>query len=330
MTKRFMVAMAFLITIPALAQGSYSLRFGNLPSRGIPCVQAAAQITDAFKKETGVLLARAQCTQETGDAYDIVLYYTADLEVDPMSTVEYYHGAPAAQQGIYDTAAQCEAALPAQTALFRAQTTLEPIVAYCYREADPSRRPYALRIDAFGKARSALFLSTRTLYGAPIGNVDLIEARFAAHARAKLTNFVSLSLRQLYTDDYTLRTSYYGDDLATVEAVEIGQFHAGGSCERARALAESALASIPNAPPMVCLYDKWLVRDSLEMYQVKLKGYLDAVSYPRAYANVADCEADETAAMRDVAASLGVPSVGAVCIGDSAAAGMKVFVQRAQ
>jgi hypothetical protein len=332
MTRLFAFPLALVLLIPSLASAeSFALKFGGMPNNGIPCPQMAAHITEGFKKGSGVLLARAQCTQDRGATYDIVLYYTADLPADPISTVEYRAGgpSPAEGQGNYDTAKDCQRALHGQFTLFRAQTALEPVVAYCYREKDPSRHPFVVRIDAFGTPRSPLFLLSRTLYGDTLEAPDTLEARLASYARARLPNLAALSLRQVYSGSYILRTNYYGDKDANVEVARIGEFRWGGGCERARRLAEAGLARIASPPPLFCLRDRSLVRDSLEMYQVRRDTYLEPISYPRSYANITECEADETAAMREVTQSLGIPAIAAVCIGDTTYAGMRVFVQKA-
>lgn len=151
--SRILFAVAFAALVLTESK-SYSqtdfIRYSidNYPTGGRPCEEIGHAIMDRFTNITGKIVGTYTCDRPRRGLTNINLFYVSDERLRLESTWQ----ARMMPEGTYRSERDCWDDLETRVGQFRRATRLEPVVAYCFREAyaDTSDHPVVLRIDAFG------------------------------------------------------------------------------------------------------------------------------------------------------------------------------------
>lgn len=177
----------------AAEAGVFTYKFEGYPKKAGNCHEIAADLAETWAEATGTKVIAGRCEAVEAEGYVITVRYEAEKAVRPVSTT-----APGTamldERGLFKTEAECEAALPGESAHFRQATGLEPVYGYCYRERYTRTFPYALRIEGFGTPKAFPRFTGALIFGTALGYSEksfLAGIRDALLARGVDVRFVS-------------------------------------------------------------------------------------------------------------------------------------------
>jgi hypothetical protein len=148
------VLMSCLWLAPIAHSETYTYRVYNHPEvdRGVSCSDRAAAYSARLAEATGVRVLGALCEySDVVQSHSIIIRYAAESPLQTVST--YTFAATYADKGVYQTLAECLAALPTEVATFESRTDLQVFLSFCGRERLESDRPYYAHVDGFGQPR---------------------------------------------------------------------------------------------------------------------------------------------------------------------------------
>lgn len=297
----------------AVAQaGTFQYAVKNLPADSGDCHELARTLGDTVKAQTGVSIRRAICTGADELNYDLLVEYTADQELNLVTTAGT-EALPERRGGIHATLQECRAALPAEVERFKSATQLTPVVAYCMFDVF-SDTPYAMKVDAFGQAVAAPRFAEWRFFGSPIGTSG---AALTATIRAGLlANGIDMSY-VAYRDatfDGTIVASYYGATATTARSFTVGYADTQEQCLRAVGDAQSAFAGSNSQGVLatMCSYDSLLEVFNIATFAVNAEALTVTPAIER-FASADACYAEIAALTQRYRDEIGRPVVASVC-----------------
>lgn len=172
---------------PTLASANvYTYRIKSFQKTTPSCAVAAQAIGKRFASATGHAVLAAACDHTVAWLQDVVIQYQATSEARLITTLSDF----TSSQGTYATAADCEANLSSEKALFEKATGLAAVVAFCFRENSISANakfPFVARIDGFGTPVKSPFVFSGSILEIPEFSRDVLEQRLALAIRSMPT-----------------------------------------------------------------------------------------------------------------------------------------------
>jgi hypothetical protein len=317
---------------PSLFGGPGAHKLTSYPDTEGNCTKTAQAMAARFGQLTGARIRDSQGDYgRDGVGCDITIHYESPALLHIESTLgsaDPFEGMPL-PQSLYMSQADCEAALPAQIALFQSQTGLTPFAAYCYHEGDRSGMgpdlEYTLRIDGFGDPKAHVWVYDEVLDGGrqslPVDLAAQIQSRLNAHGIA----VAGVTVRgDLFGIVPTLHIVYYAKQRLPIGPYPI-TVPTDADCESLVPIAEDLFTRI-GEPPLVT-YCKPSVAGvaypQVMVWQVS-DTHPGIRSAPRKYRSYAECEDARDGVIADFTRS-GWAAFGAICWIDWGGVAMDVY-----
>jgi hypothetical protein len=255
MARTALSALAVSLTILALAgaaeAGTFRYRVERYPAASGDCHQVASSLGQRFQAQTGIAATRSVCTDISAAGYTFEISYEAAERLNVVTTTP--HGVHDGENGVYSKEETCLAHVDEEAGHFEERTGLAPFVAYCYRDTDQdgAGRPWAIRVEAFGRALDSALLPWRSsaiIFDQPLtfSLADLEKQIYdQLLAREVDVRWVRIHGQGLYGD---LTAHYYAARKFKLDLIELSHVASTEHCNEQLALAQSVLPGRSEAP----------------------------------------------------------------------------------
>jgi hypothetical protein len=170
------------------------------------CQQLRANLVERFPMAARSKVLSSSCEKSFSNSYNVLIEYVGMASTLLVSN--YDEGADV--HGLYATREECEAGVEAAVSEFQQLTSIDPFVAYCFRDLrrEGVDKYFTLRIDGFGKATLKPYTFARHFYDASQLNTDVAAQNFSAVLAAFGAQGVGV---KFYTDaqNTSFMVSYY-------------------------------------------------------------------------------------------------------------------------
>ncbi len=304
----------------------FTYRIEAWPQKGGNCEETAKQFATRFSELTGISTAKGYCRIESKNLVDVDIVYTAETRVNPVSTVAFVKGVPKSHQGSYDTNIQCESELADQLALFKFSTGLEALVSYCYQDSSAFENGWVLRIDGFGNAKPLrLQVYEEALNGSTLEKISELQTVFQKYAKSKLTQLSSVSLPS-YFGERAVRLVLYSQNPLSIRTQMIGKFASAETCNQNQSQLRKDVTEKGELSPIFCVYDRVTEQYKLFLFLIRKDLWLESMVHS-AYENLAACENDKAAAMKEMSKNTGFEAITSVCSPDGSRTRMDIVLK---
>lgn len=313
------------LPVPAFAAAELPTReytLGRYPKTEEPCVEAARRVGAAFAEAAGAKVLKSYCVSEGIDAFAIKVVYEAAAPLRPVSTLSLT--TPDLGFGVFADRKVCEAALPDESAAFKAATGLAPVAAYCLAGGPSDRRTWSIRVDGFGTPALAPQSRTLPVFTRPDG---VTGAEFLGGIKDALVaqgvNARHVGWRPTF--GYAEMTvSYYGDRRFALPLAEPLRLDSREQCREALAAVSPWVAARTPAP--LALYCGQSMTGWELVWLFKDAPSLKAEAAPESFKSRADCLKGLAAVVEQQRTGLGRPLAGGLCSRDPIESNWKVVL----
>lgn len=219
-----------LLSTAAMAEiHTYTIpKIGHTEER---CQQAESWIIEKFAKLAEASVLSHGCERNPSRTFDLVIEYAKPTVANLVSTYEefdYVHG-------LYDSAEDCVAHYDEDMTIFKNQTGIEPLLAYCLREplAGDLADSWIMRIDGFGTPKKSPQHISKDFFHNVFGDVNAMGAQL----KATLDAFGAADTKvKIMTRDNrgSVHAMYYAEKNLPLVQYNEGQFNTLAACESYR------------------------------------------------------------------------------------------------
>lgn len=230
-TTRFCSFWSLMLVSSAALAEVHVYKLTQIAQTEAVCQQTENWIVEKFARLADATVLNHGCEMNASRAYDLLIEYANPMAVNVVSTydeLDHVHG-------LFDSSASCEAHYDQDLAIFKNQTGLEPLLAYCFRErlVGADQDSWTMRIDGFGTPKKSPQHVSKDFYYPISGDMDAyrrelqsaLEAFGAADVNIRISNGANHA---------TVHAMYYAEKRLPLVVYNEGTFSSLQSCERYR------------------------------------------------------------------------------------------------